>query len=121
MNKLKANNTIMTSINEKVVLEGKSTYTMKTVIYIDTPSGVIRESEWILQVKDLIKENKEDNLFNNLRRYSLNELAWINKDEKAEKYALELYAMRIWECDRWVDKELFNQLYMDGKIQLSLF
>lgn len=111
----------MTTINEKVILEQKVIYTMKTIIYMSTPSGSIRESEWIHRVKDLIKENQEESLFNKLKRYSLDELAWIREEDKAEKYALELYAMRIWECDEWVDKDLFNNFYMAGKVQLSLF
>lgn len=109
MSELRVYNRIMTRIDKE------------STFYINTPLGNIKESEWIHRVKDLIKENQEESLFNKLKRYSRNELAWIHEEGKAEQYALELYAMRIWECDDWVDKDLFNQLYMGGKVQLSLF
>lgn len=121
MNQLRVHYRVMTSINEKVRLEGKTIYKMKSIIYMDTPSGKIEENEWINRVKDLVKENKEDTLFNKLKKYSLNELAWIKEEEKAEQYALKLYAMRIWECEDWMDKDLFNQFYLEDKVQLSLF
>lgn len=94
----------------------KITYTYETTVV--TECGEFKEKEVEKQAKDLL----ELDILELLKHYSLKELAWINTDEEAYKYALELYASRIWESTQWVGYEEFNNSVNKSEIieQISL-
>lgn len=87
-----------------------------------TDHGNYSEKEWFGLVEKQAKELFEENILELLKQYSLKELAWINTDEEAHKYALELYASRIWDNESWVGYDEFNmQLHKKEHIeQISL-
>ena len=104
----------ITSSKDKV----RYTYEIPAV----TECGKFKENEWIRLVETQAKELLETNILELLKRYSLKELDWINTDEEAYKYALELYAYRIWENKQWVGYEGFNSSLNKSEIieQISL-
>lgn len=98
----------------------KVSYTYE--ISVVTDHGNYSEKEWFGLVEKQAKELFEENILELLKQHSLKELAWINTDEEAYKYALELYASRIWENKDWVGYEEFNiQLHKKEHVeQISL-
>lgn len=98
----------------------KVSYTYE--ISVVTDHGSYSEKEWFGLVEKQAKELFEENILELLKQHSLKELAWINTDEEAYKYALELYASRIWENESWVGYEEFNiQLHKKEHVeQISL-
>ena len=104
----------ITSSKDKV----RYTYEISVV----TECGEFKENEWIRLVETQAKELLETNILELLKHYNSKELAWINTDEEAYDYALELYASRIWENKQWVGYEEFNNLLNKNQIieQISL-
>ena len=98
----------------------KITYTYETTVV--TECGEFKEKEWEKEVEKQAKDLLELDILELLKHYSLKELAWINTDEEAYKYALELYASRIWESTQWVGYEEFNNSVNKSEIieQISL-
>ena len=60
---------------------------------------------WKDKVLQQVKVKLETDILNRLKKYSLDYLAWINTEEEAHKYALDLYSCRIWENENWVGYE----------------
>lgn len=77
---------------------------------IVTNLGNYKEKEWESLVLQQAMELLEVDIFEELKKYSFNNLAWINTDEEAHKYALQLYSSRIWENEKWVGYEVFKQM-----------
>lgn len=98
----------------------KITYTYETTVI--TECGKFKEKEWEKEVEKQAKDLLELDILEKLKKYSLNNLAWINTDEEAYKYALELYSARIWENKQWVGYEEFNNSVNKSEIieQISL-
>lgn len=98
----------------------KVSYIYETLVVTD--HGNYSEKEWFELVEKQAKELFEENILELLKQHSLKELAWINTDEEAYKYALELYASRIWENEFWVGYDEFNmQLHKKEHVeQISL-
>lgn len=65
----------------------KVSYTYE--ISVVTDHGNYSEKEWFGLVEKQAKDLFEENILELLKQYSLKELAWINTDEEAHKYALE--------------------------------
>lgn len=68
------------------------------------------------------KDRLETDIFEKLKKYSIDNLAWINTEEDAHKYALDLYSCRIWENKNWVGYEVFNKNLNEDEVveQISL-
>lgn len=98
----------------------KVSYTYE--ISVVTDHGSYSEKEWFGLVEKQATELFEENILELLKQHSLKELAWINTDEEVHKYALELYASRIWGNESWVGYEEFNtQLHKKEHVeQMSL-
>lgn len=98
----------------------KISYTYENLVVTD--HGNYSEKEWFGLVEKQAKDLFEENILELLKQHSLKELAWINTDEEAHKYALELYASRIWENESWIGYEEFNiQLHKKEHVeQISL-
>jgi hypothetical protein len=91
-------------------------------ITVVTECGEFKEKEWEVLVEKQAKDLLEINILELLKGYSLNNLAWIKTEDEAYKYALELYASRIWENKEWLGYDGFNKLLDAGEIveQISL-
>lgn len=105
------------------VTSSKDKVTHTYEISIVTEHGDFKESEWEDLVSKQASKLLEVNILELLKRYSLNNLAWIRTEEQAYKYALELYASRIWKNNKWVGYEEFKTSIEDTKEveQISLF
>lgn len=86
----------------------KPTYTYE--ITVITPSGEFKEKEWEVLVAKQAKELLETDILKLLKDYNFNPDSWLDTHEKAYKYALDLYASRVWEDKEWVKYEEFNKL-----------
>lgn len=93
---------------EITTTKDKITYTYETTVV--TPSREFKEAEWECLVEKQAKELLETDILKLLKEYSFNPNSWLDTHEKAYKYALELYASRIWENKEWVKYEEFNKL-----------
>lgn len=100
--------------------KNKVTYTYE--ITVITECGEFKEKEWEKEVEKQAKDLLELDILEKLKKYSFNNLAWINTDEEAYKYALELYAARIWEDTQWIGYKEFNSSLNKNQIieQISL-
>ncbi len=67
----------------------KVTYTYETTVV--TECGEFKEKEWEKEVEKQAKDLLELDILELLKHYSLKELSWINTDEEAYKYALDIY------------------------------
>ena len=90
--------------------------------HVEIGAGKDKVTHTYHKVLQQVKVKLETDIFNRLKKYSLDYLAWINTEEEAHKYALDLYSCRIWENKNWVGYEVFNQLLSKSEFteQISL-
>ena len=99
-----------------------------------TDLGLIEKSEWEKRVNELIEKYDEVETLESLKRFLKNECAWLNyerfkpsmedQEERMKLYeenikseALELHAMRIFECYDWKGLEVFENVYANKGIK----
>ncbi len=119
---LRCKYTIGRSVRHVEIGAGKDkiTHTYHTTVVTDHKhyDYVVWKDKVLQQAKDRL----ETDIFEKLKKYSIDNLAWINTEEDAHKYALDLYSCRIWENKNWVGYEVFNRnLNLDEVVeQISL-
>lgn len=115
------NNRYFHSSTKKVnTNDGKTIKVTKNYEDYSTPSGTFRKEVWIELVKEQVKANNEEDIYNRLVEYT-RALPWLKKEKDIEQYALSLYSSRIFENDKWVSYREFNNLpaYETEKVKLN--
>ena len=84
------------------IIDGRKVKKTISDTEVVTPSGEYKEKEWRDLLIDQAKRLHELDIIDKLKEYSINKLAWINKEEDAYTYALEVYSRKIHKNKKWV-------------------
>lgn len=82
-----------------------------------TDLGDLEFSEWKSLLNALIECHNEQEIQQQLRKWSKAECPWLHNDNEIEEYALELHAARIFENPAWAGYISFNRQYRPEKIK----
>lgn len=141
--KVKVNYNIMAIFpDEDEIEEVKKKSRGRAVYYMETESGPIEEKEWRKKVEGLAEKYEEEEILDKLEKYCRNELPWMRKkhqiinqtedpeerkskemqyEKQIREETLTMYANRLFENEAWAGKDLFDNVYLNGQYQLSMF
>lgn len=108
---LKVKYTIGRSTRTKIIsgANKKDKYISGYDTEVITNSGTIPKEQWLKAVEEKITANKEQYIIEGLIKYALEECAWINTEENAKSYAIDMYANETWKSKKWVGYETFRK------------
>ncbi len=82
-----------------------------------TEIGDIEYTQWIELVQYMIERDGEQKLQKDLLSWVKERCLWLHSQKEWEEYALDLHAVRIFDCKEWVCYEEFNKLYRPEVLQ----
>lgn len=88
---------------------GKKKY--RSRVGVQTDCGDIEITLWCELVHKLIDEHNEQELFNHLKVWVMNNCKWLTDKQDIERETLELHASRIFDNPCWIGYMAFNQKY----------
>ena len=88
---------------------GKKKY--RSRVGVQTDCGDIEITLWCELVHKLIDEHNEQELFNHLKVWVMNNCKWLTDKQEIERETLELHASRIFDNPCWIGYMAFNQKY----------
>ncbi len=69
---------------------------------IQTAIGEMPRNAWIALMEYLVQRNQEEGIQEALFRWVKQKSVWLRTDAERHFYALQLYAQRIYENEKWV-------------------
>ena len=78
-------------------------------IGVMTKLGDIEEKDWIRYAEELVRRNREEDLFKQLKSWYRQTTPWLRDEKDLHRYSLECFVARIFDNPNWVDYEAFNR------------
>ena len=88
---------------------------------VQTDCGDIEITLWCELVRKLIDEHNEQELFNHLKVWVMNNCKWLTNKPEVEIEAFELHARRIFDDPCWVGFVPFNEKYRPKVLEKTGF